>query len=410
MKGHGPSIHEKVIAGLVLLLFIKGFPYSFLFKSSQDDLLVESQFLARIYWIFVFCLILVLVLPRIKRVLTLLLSNPTLLILVSLPIFSILWSISPVDTLRRSIVLLGTTSFGLYLAERFRVMDFLKLLTWGLSINMVISWILGLALPDIGTMSYGGESVWRGVFGHKNPLGMFMLLNIIVLLFLIPGSNGQKWILWITVLLSMGLLVLSNSKTPLIIGMVLIVIYILVRFFRGRSPYAVAAFSLCAMWLGLIALLLSLNIEQLLLAAGRELTLTGRGQIWIEVWEMIQSNFWLGYGYKAFWLVETGPVTEVWRKTGWPMLRSSHNGILELWLGLGVWAVAIFLLLFHKSYFNALYHIRSDFSQERIWTIIFLSFFFLLNITESYILGQHSLIWILFVFSITFPEKHESIS
>ncbi len=310
----------------------------------------------------------------------------------SLPLLSATWSVLPLDTTRRAVGLLFTTLFGLVLATRCDRNELLTSLAWVLTIVMILSLVFGLMIPDWGKMAYDGQLSWRGVFSHKNSMGEVMLLYVIVLLYLFPKASHHRIYLIVGVVLALVLLYLSNSMTPVFVGLALIAI---TSIFRGAPPNSIFTapwFILSFLWMSFGLLLVGNNFDAVLEFFGRDASLTGRDVVWQLLWEQIQSHPLLGFGYQAFWLDEKGPASELWKILGWKM-SSAHNGYLELWLDLGVVGVLLFLVVFTKKIMQALsYAIR-----ESSWPLVFLSFFLLLNLSESRILEQNNLYWVLFV-------------
>jgi O-antigen ligase len=338
----------------------------------------------------------VLVLPRVKDLLPLLISNPTVLLLVSLSLLSVLWSVAPEATLRRSVGLLATTLAGLYLAVRFGRGDVLSLVACAFAITLVLSWVFALALPDLGIMSGINEGAWRGVFTHKNTLGIYMLLSTVVFFFLAARSRKYRWLAWMGIGLSIGLLLLSRSMTPLVVGMALIAVFGLTKILRLSPFHSVLGLVLSSILIVLAATAIWMNIDSVLGVIGRDVTLTGRTKLWAEVWDRIQSEFWLGYGYWAFWNAVEGRVNEIPAIYGWKA-GSAHNGVLELWLGLGLVGVIVFTLSFLSAFVWALRRVRSTNMHDSHWTLIFLSMFLLLNIPESFLVRHNTLFWVLYV-------------
>jgi O-antigen ligase len=120
---------------------------------------------------------------------------------------------------------------------------------------------------------------------------------------------------------------------------------------------------------------------------------------------MILQRPWLGYGYSAFW---TGLdySTYIWEVIGWPAPHA-HNGLLDLWLDLGILGVTIFVISFLTTLVKALAWVRYTQSSEYLWPIIYLTFMLLVNLTQNIIITQNDIFWIMYV-TISFwkPVQH----
>src|SRR5262249_50656233 len=88
------------------------------------------------------------------------------LIMLSLwSVASMAWSIDSSVTLRRSVALLGTVTFGLYLGLRFDLRTMLRLMSWVTAIVLVSSVLVAIIRPELG-LDFEGRL--RGVTAHKN--------------------------------------------------------------------------------------------------------------------------------------------------------------------------------------------------------------------------------------------------
>ncbi len=385
---------ERLTIGFTLFLFVGGLPFSiYLFDlESGQEVPDQTRLILRFTWLFAYIPTVILFLLRWREVITRLQSSPLLIILVTLPILSAVWSVLPIDTLRRAVGLLFTTLFGLVLATRCDRTELLSSLAWVLTIVMLASLLFGLVIPDWGKMEYNGELSWRGVFYHKNAMGEVMLLYVLVLCYLVPQYLVYRIYSVIGMLLALSLLYLSKSMTPVIVGLVLVAIAGIFRCMPRQGIFSAPWFVLSFLWLSFGILLVFYNLETILGFLGRDTSLTGRDVVWKLLWEQIQSHFLLGFGYQAFWLDEQGPAAGFWKILGWKM-SSAHNGYLELWLDLGFVGILLFLVVFSKKVLQSL----SFAIRESSWPLMFLMFFLLLNLSESRILEQNNLYWVLFV-------------
>ncbi len=323
-----------------------------------------------------------------------------LLLLIFIAAASVLWSAAPEVTLRRGVALTGTTLVGICLAARFGFDELLRLLAWALGIAAVLSLMFALALPSYGISSDSlTQGDWKGVFDHKNTLGKAMSLSAIVFLLLTPRARGHRWLLWAGFVLSFVLLVFSGSKTALTVTVIIVVLLPLFRTLRLPTTLALSVSIFAALFAVGAMVLLGANLESLLAFLGKDLTLTGRTTVWAVVVDTIRERPWLGYGYNGFWLGTEGPSFLVWLATGEPYY-DSHNGIMDLWLDLGALGVAVFLLGFFRAIARAVGWVHVTRTAEDLWPLVFLTFMLVYNLTESFILKQNNLFWILYVVAV----------
>jgi O-antigen ligase len=364
------------------------------FDPFQGDLLI--QFL----WAGIYAVTFFLVMTHWRQVTRAAFLDKFLWLLLGLAFLSIAWSGTPVVTLRRCAALFGTTTFGVYLAARYTREELLRLLLWALGACAILSVVFALLLPSYGIHPRTYHAL-RGVYENKNILGCFMALAALTwLLYSFSQSRGRM--VGITFfLISIALLLLSKSITAFIVFFLLfiILVYYSAKYYNiwALRPFIIFAVGSLFIWLyGHFGIALDF--------LGRDATLTGRTLIWQEVWRMILQRPWLGYGYSAFWLGWNGPSSYVWNALPSKVI-SAHSGFLDLWLQLGLAGVCIFLISFFSNLFKAQVLLRQKGSFEKLFPLLFFLFIFLYNISESAILMQNSLFWILYA-AISIQLRH----
>jgi|SRR5215211_1682273 len=365
--------------------------------ATQTDTALEADPVTLPMWIGVYALTLLLIIPRWKQFALVATRNKLLLLLVGLALVSMLWSVAPEVTFRRGVALVGTTLFGGYFAVRYSLREQIRLLAWALGIAALLSLLIGLALPSYGTaIDVFGQTAWRGIYSTKNVLGSNMVLGALVFLILAVSGRRWRWVAWTGCGLSLGLLLLSTSRTALIVFLTLLALWPLYKALRWHYTLAVPFLIVAVLLVGALSMLVSATWEPLLEALGRDATLTGRTVLWSLVWDMIRERPWLGYGYAGFWLGWEGPSAYIWRITR-DSVPQTDNGYLDLWLDLGLLGVSLFALQFLQAFGRALAWVRWTKATEDLWPPMFLAFILLLDLTESAILKQNSLAYILYV-------------
>ena len=381
---------------VVLVLLLSSTATFAVFQGTEADPAQGSSTIQAI-WLMVYAITFTFIALRWRLLFRIFARNKLLLLLVMLVLASVLWSAAPEVTLRRSIALLGTTLFGAYLSARYTLGGQIRLLAWALGIAAVLSLLCALALPSYGISSdplTPGD--WQGVFDHKNALGSSMALGAMVSLLLATSARRLRWLAWACFVLSLALLLLSNSVTAMVVFSTLLILLPLYRALRWRYTLAVPALIFAIVLVGAVVVFSVSNWGVVLNALGRDVTLTGRTQLWDVVLDMIRERPWLGYGFSAFWLGSEGPSAQLWLATG-QEYEHAHNSFLDLWLQLGLVGVAVFSLGFVLAFSRTVAWIRQTKSNEGLWPLLFLTFVPLYSLTESGILVQNSTLWIMYV-------------
>jgi O-antigen ligase len=330
-------------------------------------------------------------------------------IMILIALASYFWSDFPARTLRSCIGLIGTTLFGVYLGSRYTLKEQLKLLVWAYGIIAVMSILFAVALPRYGVEQAVHAGAWRGIFNHKNLLGRGMTLGGIIFA-LSPSLFEQKdrWLCRMGLGITCLLLVMAKSSSSLINFTLLIISLTAYRILRFRYLLLIPAFIALLTLSATIFHIYTENADELLGLIGKDPSLTGRTDIWVWVREMIDQRPWLGYGFTGFWQGLDGASAYVIRAARWPV-PYSHNGILDLWLDLGLLGVGTYLLGFVINFSRAIFLARFSIGLDGMWPLIFLTYLILTNATEGGILAQNSIFWVLYTalsLSITkLPEK-----
>jgi exopolysaccharide production protein ExoQ len=319
---------------------------------------------------------------------------PLLMGLLALAFVSTLWSIDGGATLRRSVWLALTMGFGLYLAWRYEWRELIGVVGAAFVVLIAGSFALGLLAPSIGRMTVEHPGAWSGLWTHKNTLGGVMALGVAACASA-AIVEPQRRKLWIAATLgAFALVILSTSKTALLASMLgLAVIAAGIAMRRGPlQSVFVCASTLLAIILGAAIVLLAPDL--LVAALGRDLTLTGRTEIWEASARFVDAQPWLGYGYYAFWLPENGPAYWVRQAVAW-QVASAHSSWLELALGLGRVGVVLFalqLIATLKRGAGALFNANAG-----LWAPAFLAAFALYTLSESHALQANNLFWTIYV-------------
>jgi len=319
---------------------------------------------------------------------------PLLLALVALAFVSTFWSIDSGGTLRRSVWLALNTAFGLYLAWRYSWRELVGVIGAAFVVLIAGSFALGLFAPSIGRMSFEHPGAWSGLWTHKNTLGGIMALGVAVCLSAAILEPARRT-LWLAAAVgAFALVLLSTSKTALLaslLGLGVIAAGALVR--RGPAHLVIVAAGALTAAIVIAAIVL-LAPDLLVAALGRDLTLTGRTDIWEASARFVQARPWLGYGYYAFWLPENGPAYWVRQAVAW-QVASAHSSWLELALGLGRAGVILFALQLAATLRRGAVALFD--AQAGLWAPAFLAAFALYTLSESHALQANNLFWTIYV-------------
>lgn len=391
-KEEGPDIRPQT-AGMALIQKQAN-------SESSDPTQANPALLAG--QIFVYGLVAVLLFVHRQQALLYLVNSKLLWSVVILAFLSVLWSDVPGFALRRCLNMAATSGFGLYLACRYSPRQLLRLLAVIVFIAVVFSVLMILLRPDLGTDTAAAQYAWKGIFVQKNTLGRVLALGVLVFLFLAFDGKAHRLAFGSASILCMLLIFEAHSVTSAMAVLVTLSLTWLFARARRRS-FGSALMSPCLAAIGIgCGLMLFVDSRDLFVLAGRDVTLSGRMEIWSAVLPKIMAHPWLGYGYSSFWLGTEGKSSaDLWSMLHWPVPHS-HNGFLDLAEELGSLGVGLFIVGLIVSARCGLQWARSQTSTIRLWPLAYITFMFVNNLSEGSILKQDNLLWVLYVATYVF--------
>jgi exopolysaccharide production protein ExoQ len=233
-----------------------------------------------------------------------------------LTVASTLWSQSQSGTARASLEYMATAGCAVLAASLLKPRAFISALT----VCLVITALLSVALGKQSVDPLTGFSAFVGVFASKNQLGFFtsmMLLAAVALLIDIRQPLPARLLGVVALVLAMPLMVLTRSGTA-IVSAVLASLALVVNLFMSRLSRFERARLLCAgvvIMLPVAVLLVMAGDDMrtlLLNSMGKDATLTGRTLLWAHAMQLIPQHPLFGYGYQAFWQQNSVEAESLW--------------------------------------------------------------------------------------------------
>jgi exopolysaccharide production protein ExoQ len=129
-------------------------------------------------------------------------------------------------------------------------------------------------------------------------------------------------------------------------------------------------------------------------ALGRDTTLTGRTDIWADLFAM-DLNPWFGTGFETFWLGERAEF--FWNKYYFHP-NQAHNGYIETYINLGWIGVGLLALMIVSGYRNIAAVFRSNTGEGTI-RLAFFTITLIYSMTEAAFKVMHP-VWIVFLLAV----------
>jgi exopolysaccharide production protein ExoQ len=393
------NLLEKGFTVFVWMYFSSALYCSSLFISADARLTVDEinpldPLFSKIQ-LFIYLLTFALLLARWRTTLITLSQQKIVLLLIGLVLVSFLWSDWPDESWRKALNVVGTSCFGIYTAARFTLKEQLKYMTIALGIVAIFSLLFSIARPSDAIEMGANAGSWRGPMTQKNLLARLMVLSCVISLLSAWIADRGKILAWLSCSVSMLMLMLSGSKTGLLVLIVLLALIPLYRALRWRGTLLIPILIAVILIGGTFGTMVVANWESLLLGFGRDPSLSGRTDLWIASIDKIMERPWLGYGFQAFWQ-DNGGGADIWKIVAYRPPHS-HNGYLNMALDLGLVGLMLFLLSLAVSYVQSIRCLQRQKGIIGLFPILYVTFMFMYNHTENTIVEHSSIYWAGFV-------------
>jgi exopolysaccharide production protein ExoQ len=337
-------------------------------------------------------------------------KNKWILVLFLYCALSLLWSDFPFSSLKRFVRSIGTLLMVLIILTEKDPIEAMKTVVIRcayISIPLSIVFIKYFRHIGVRYSYWSGEVMNTGVAGDKNTLGRLCLVCGLFLFFAVFDNwkNRRRIDFFSKMQFYANIFVFSmvcfllykakstTSTTCLIIG--------IGAFLLIGLPFVkknVRNFGLF-MFFGILILLILqylFNIVEISVGlTGKDMTFTGRVDLWAELLDF-GTNPLIGVGYDSFWL---GKRLQHFWDLHWWKPSQAHNGMLEVYINLGLIGVFLWIAVLVRFYFLILRNIKIHFGFGR-FQLVFLLIFILYNITESAIHLQSFLVFNLFLITL----------
>lgn len=232
-----------------------------------------------------------------------------ILILMGFYVAAVPFSTSPRNSLVSTLSIIAITMMMVTALDQLGVMNTIKAIFFGTSMFIVGSWIVYMAIPEIGIMEEAipnGEFIYRmSGLAHANTLGQYAGMTFVLSAILFFSYKQQSWFILVIGILALVALVNSFSRTSLVATVLALLIGYRHIYFKREylGAYLIGAAIFCA---GLLIMSTQVDIgekigDKLQLLSKSDdtdelTTATGRSDIWAHAIYLLQSKPVTGYG------------------------------------------------------------------------------------------------------------------
>jgi O-antigen ligase len=266
-------------------------------------------------------------------------------------------------------------------------------------IKIILSIYIPITVLSILLGPGEGQWGWKGLTMQKNQLGQYVLISLIVWLMAV-GDQGiikKAYALFFSCI-SLILLIGTRSITSILTG---IILFLLFAAFKARKaifePVIGRFLSLVFIFLFWFSIAAIVFFHQDLLgsmfaAFGKDMTLTGRLELWDSIFRHTQHYLLSGCGFGGFWVVGSSTLDFLYEQYTW-LPNEAHLGYLDILNETGVIGLFLFIMML-SSYF--LKNLKITNPNPWKWFLIAV---LILNISESTLITPNSLTGVLAIFS-----------
>jgi exopolysaccharide production protein ExoQ len=331
-----------------------------------------------------------------------LMTKPRLVWLyVLLALASCVWAGDPAASFRRGLFLFATTMVGFYIAGRYTLREQVLMLSTAMGISVFSNLAFGVAFPAYAQHVMYFPGAWRGLMAHKNALATLGVIAAIAFQLAIACSRKRQWGLWLGLLAAMVTVLLTTSKTGLLMLLLLSLLLPILRLLRAKTMYAQMAVVTVFLFLATVVALLLANYEALILALGRDLTFTGRTDIWAVLLMKIAKRPLVGYGFQSFWAGGAdGEAVDLKFQNNY-IVTTGHNGFIDIALDLGCVGLGIFITSIVINFQRSLNWLKQTNTADGLYPIFVVALMVGYNLSESNVPDAYTIFWLMYVASTT---------
>lgn len=324
---------------------------------------------------------------------------------------SVVWSDLPEVSFKRWIRTTGDLIMVLLVVTEVSPVEAIKaIIRRSAYVLIPFSIVLIKYFRDIG-VAYsedGSTTMWIGVTTHKNVLGyvilvcaMYFAKNILV------TWKSKKGVIDFLFLMMMLWLIVATSESKgsstslsaLSLGLIVLLAghyWGVSNLMKLRKIIFGIVLTICCL-MALSQVLGGSFLEVVTSSMGRDVTLTGRTEIWSAALSVGPGNPLFGRGYGSFWIGETA--NQVWDNlTYHTHFLQSHNGYIDIYLELGALGLILLGGLIRSAWKNMRETLRSNI-EYGMYRTAFLLAILLHNLTESSYGRPNHLLWFMFLLS-----------
>lgn len=338
-------------------------------------------------------------------------TEPLFMMLVAWAMISSVWSTTGGQTARQTVAWALTSAFGFWVAIRFPLKRVLTLYAQGLLVATALNLAWVLVFTQWGHINVWWNplaSGWKGITSNKNSLGQLSAMSIVILTLAWRVVDRRKALYLLGAAANLFILLNVDSKTALVACIGTLILALMFRLLRAQRQLFAASVLLLLVTGALSLVLVLQNFQSFAAGLGRNGDLTGRTQLWGDLWPEFLDRPIIGYGWSGFWNGWFSPAHQVWLKNTWQP-PDAHNQFFQIAIDLGIIGVLLFYGGFLRTMSRAVIYVRDRAEPVALVPLVFLTYLLLSSITEHGTIGRSSQWAFLLVCVVTVGQHKQSL-
>jgi len=324
---------------------------------------------------------------------------------------SLLWSVVPDISVARWLTLVCVIVISGYIGIQYNLNQIADVLDKFGAYVLMLSIVVVFSVPVVGIMNYHSiQGAWKGLFWHKNHMGLLACFFCILFFVKILESykqNIKEFIIWCLLYLISLILIYKSDSVAAYMTFILVhgFIFLMSGYLKYKNKLNKLHYIIFLLILGVMGLAVFSNADIVLGLFNRKTNLTGRVPMWMHLFDLYLSKRPLiGYGFNAFWYVLSHEVVMGIVAHYPDPIIISDNGFIDILMNGGFVGLSLFTLFYLGVWvqvikFSGKARVISDFLP-----LIIMVYIFLANLTWSLLFeneGTFMLIMLVVSFSIS---------
>ncbi|HTX91870.1 MAG TPA: O-antigen ligase family protein [Anaerolineales bacterium] len=247
------------------------------------------------------------------------------------------------------------------------------------------------------------QGAWKGVYWHKNHLGLIAtFINILFLINIIDSWKSQKkhLFIWVPLYFCALLFVYKSGSVAAYLTTLCLhgLILLALAWLKFRQKLHRFHYLLFALVLLIAGFSLYFGADRFLAIFNRNESLTGRVPMWTYLFNTyISKRLFGGYGFNAFWYIYSHRVA-MGLAAGYPdPIVIADNGFIDILVNTGLGGFLLFLVYYLGAWWHSIRQAGKAKDITGIFPLVLMSFTLLANISWSLIFENQSFFTLIIV-------------